>query len=693
MNLSLHSTHGIALFALLSTISNSAASTSTITHLPSVQIKAAKVDAAGNIYLAGQTTASAAYVAKLNPDGTMIYTVSLGGKGSSSSAASALDIDSDGAAYIAGTTTATDFPVSAGAVQSTGATAFAAKLDAKGSIVYTALIGGKATTQPFSIVVNTKHELIVSGQATTNPPSEPNAFLLKLSANATQVVSGPPGVGGLVITDTNDNIYVAGYAVSDGPAATPGAFQAKPDPAYCGCPLVSFPCGSDQFVVSLTGDLRHTRFLTYVTAKRGAAPAYIALDAQGNVLIAGTTSAPGYPTTPNSYEPNYTAASGIDETCGPPVPLEFTSASGYVTLIKADGSGLIFSTFFSGSNYDTLVFAALTNAGIYLGGQAGSADLPGFDGAVPSACLPDGFVTRMTLDGSAVSASRTPPGTPLAYDSTNGTLLLVFGNDLLRFDPSAATPIACVLDAADLSPVTMIAPGELLSMFGRFTLGIDPDEPAVEPSQGSYPVNFQGLEVVANQTPTPLLYVSDQQINFQTPYETPGSLEANLTLTYSDINGDTISDSIMLQVAASNPVAFLAQPSMFNVSVPVALNADGTINSEAHPASLSSIVTIFVDGLGVTDPAPITGRINSSPAPPLDVSLTVTPAPCGGGSCFPGPTFVSAAAAIGSISGVTQVKLRAPTVNPYPGSEFQTLFSLTAGGTAVRDMNLSFWVK
>lgn len=132
-------------------------------------------------------------------------------------------------------------------------------------------------------------------------------------------------------------------------------------------------------------------------------PAYIALDAQGNVLIAGATAAPGYPTTPDSYQPNYTAASKTVLTCGPPIPMEVTSPSGYVTVVKADGSGLVFSTFFSGSKTDNVSFAALTSAGIYLGGQAGSADLPGFDGAVPSQCLPAGFVTRMTLDGSAIS--------------------------------------------------------------------------------------------------------------------------------------------------------------------------------------------------------------------------------------------------------------------------------------------------
>ena len=52
-----------------------------------------------------------AYIAKLSTDGGTIYTVTLGGSGSSSSGATALDIDSAGAVYAAGTTTATDFPV------------------------------------------------------------------------------------------------------------------------------------------------------------------------------------------------------------------------------------------------------------------------------------------------------------------------------------------------------------------------------------------------------------------------------------------------------------------------------------------------------------------------------------------------------------------------------------------------------
>lgn len=693
----------IALLAVLSvppTIGAAFSSNNPIAHLPNVQVNAAKVDASGNIFIAGQSTIStglgAAYIAKLSPNGTALYTATISGSGSSNSAATALDIDSAGAVYIAGTTTASDFPVSAGAVQSPGATAFAVKLDTKGNVLYSARIGGNANTQPRSIVVNTRKELVVSGQLTpAGPPSAvPALFLLKLSADGTQVVAGPQGIGGLVAADAQDNIYVAGVQAvdSNGPPATPGAFQGIPTNFFCGCPFFGFPCGGNQFVASVTADLSKARFLTYVTAKYGAVPAYVAVDAQGNVLIAGTTNAPGYPTTPSSYQPNYTAASGTVETCGPPIPMEFTSASGYVTLVKADGSGLIFSTFFSGSKNDSLSFAALTGTGIYLAGKAGSVDLPGLDGAVPSPCVPVGFVTRMTLDGSAISSSRTPPGTPLAYDSTSETLLLASGGDLLRFDPSQATPIACVLDAADLSPVTAVAPGELLTMFGRFLyFESDPFGVAINPVNGTFPVKFQRLGIVANQTPSPLLYVSEPQINFQAPYEIAGSPQTNVTVTYSDVNGNSVSDSRTFKVAASNPGAFLSQPSIVNQAFPLALNSDGTVNSQTHPAAAGSVVTVFLDGLGLTSPPPITGLINTGPSVPLSLPLAVTPT-CSGTFCYPAPVFVSAGSMVGSISGVTRVQLLAPA-NPRPGSTFPTIFSLTAGLTAVRDMNLSFWVE
>jgi uncharacterized protein (TIGR03437 family) len=687
-----------AIFAALSTAAAASSPASTIAHLPNVQLNAAKVDVSGNIYLAGQTTGStgsrAAYIAKLSPTGASVYATTIGGSGSSATAATVMDIDSTGAVYVAGTTTAPDFPVTTGAVQTTGSTAFAAKLDAKGNIIYAVLIVGNPQTIPRSVAVNSKRELVVSGQTTTGTPTATALalFLLKLSADGTQVVAGPQGIGGLIAIDSQDNVDLAGdpAGASTGPSATPGAFQGAPATSYCGCPFLNFPCGGDQFVASLTPDLSRIRFLTYVTSKFGAVPAFVAVDSPGNIWIAGTTNAPGYPTTTGSYEPNYTASSTTIFTCGPPIPMEVTSPSGYLTVVKPDGSSLVLSTFFSGSKSDSITFGALTASGIYLAGQAGSTDLPGFNGAVPSQCTPLGFVTRMTLDGTAISSSRTPPGTPLAVDPTTGTLLLAYGSDLVRYDPSQPTPIACLLDAADLRPVTAIAPGELLSMFGRFQYFATSPFSVPSPVNGSFPTKSQGLGIAANQTAAPLLYVSEQQLNFQAPYEIAGSSQTNVSVTYADVNGNSISDSRTLQVSASNPVAFLAQPSIVNQSFPLAFNADGTMNSKTDPAAAGSIVTIFLEGLGLTSPPPVTGLVNTSPVA-LNLPIVVTPY-CDGTFCYPAPAFVSANSLTGSISGVIQVQLRVPT-NPHPGGALQAIFSLSAGPNPLRDTNLSFWLQ
>jgi hypothetical protein len=94
-------------------------------------------------------------------------------------------------------------------------------------------------------VVNSKRELVVSGQLTTgDPPSAASAlFLLKLSADGAQVTAGPQGIGGLVAAVAQDNIYAAGVPLigTNGPS-TPGAFQGMPELAYCGCPFLNFLC-------------------------------------------------------------------------------------------------------------------------------------------------------------------------------------------------------------------------------------------------------------------------------------------------------------------------------------------------------------------------------------------------------------------------------------------------------------------
>jgi uncharacterized protein (TIGR03437 family) len=447
---------------------------------------------------------------------------------------------------------------------------------------------------------------------------------------------------------------------------------------------LGFPC-SYQYVTKLNANLNQILYSTYVTGSWGAAPAAILVDAQRNVVLAGTTYSSDYPTTSNAFQPFYIANAPspfVCWDCSFPPP-----ASGYMTKLNATGTGLIYSTFLSGTEADTIAFAAFTAGGVYLSGQLESPDFPGIEG-VPSQCLPLAFETRLSLDGSAVTAARTAPGNVMAYDQATGMLLAWTGADLIGFDPAALpTPIACIVDAADLRPVTSIAPGEALSIFGAHfvnaTLGQGP---------GASATSLVGVTVDFNGVAGPLLYVSPQQINVQAPYEIAGASLATLTLTSQQISA---SDSRTLPVIARNPVAFLdtvTPPASLSYCLlnglaykgeseplPLAFNSDGSRNACANPALVGSVVRIFLDGLGVTVPAPVTGSVNPNPGTPLNLPITF-----GGGLAA---TVVSAIALPGSISGVWQVDVR------MPDQDGAIPVSLFVDSVPVRDTNFTIWMR
>jgi uncharacterized protein (TIGR03437 family) len=242
------------------------------------------------------------------------------------------------------------------------------------------------------------------------------------------------------------------------------------------------------------------------------------------------------------------------------------------------------------------------------------------------------------------------------------------------------------VDAADLRQVTAIAPGELLSIFGPHFL----NERDVPPP-GSFPTSLGGVTVTFNGIAGPLLYVSPQQINVQVPYEIANSPQASLTLTSSQTN---VSDSRTLPVIARNPVAFLdtftplaaaiagceRDVALLGVGpIPLAFNSDGSRNTCANPARAGSVVRIFLAGLGVTVPAPVTGSINPSPGIPLNLAVTFA-----NGSAA---TVVSATAVAGSISGVWEVDVR------LPPSAVIGMISLVVDSVPVRDTNLTIWQR
>jgi hypothetical protein len=212
--------------------------------LPNAPVTTAmQLDAAGNIYVAGSFVPASknsisAFVAKLSADGSkLLYFTALAG--SQNDAANALALGPDGSAYIAGNTFSSDFPVTAGAFQSTFSGApqgFLAKVNPSGALVYSTFIGGTASTQITGMALDRGGDVFLTGvggpavPATATGVQPFRGFVLELNAGLNTVLLSTYGYGGgLIALDSQDNIYLAGNTQPDfttGKGLTLPPFQA-----------------------------------------------------------------------------------------------------------------------------------------------------------------------------------------------------------------------------------------------------------------------------------------------------------------------------------------------------------------------------------------------------------------------------------------------------------------------------------
>jgi uncharacterized protein (TIGR03437 family) len=346
---------------------------------------------------------------------------------------------------------------------------------------------------------------------------------------------------------------------------------------------------------------------------------------------------------------------------------------------------------------------------ILIAGLASSSDLPGL-WATPVASRPAienplNFVARLSPDGSTLSP------TELLESSTTGGAIAVraggtaiFGSPLVKVSLSSVGRVAAIADSADNAKLGSVAPGQLLTLYGT---DLAPADPA-QPSNG-FPASFNGVTVTFNGIAAPILYTSGIQINLQAPYEVAGENEVTMQVTSNSVSPQ-VSESYILAVVPSQPSVFLSPSSfsqpLFDISTckgqsvaglqPLALNADGTLNSCANPAAHGSTVTIFLNGIGVTSPPQMTGALASS-ITALRPSATLANAL--GLICEPVlalcPPFGANAIVLstntvpGSIASVAQVQMQVNSAYPFlniPLAVQQESVSATGDTTLVQTM-------
>jgi hypothetical protein len=232
------------------------------------------LDSAGNAYLAGETDSpdfpvtpgafqttyaggvggfyGDGFVTKVNPGATaLVYSTYLGG--SSSDQAMGIQVNTAGESYVTGFTSSTDFPVTAGAFETTCTAcadsfydAFLTKLNSAGSaLVYSTFLGGSIGAAAYGIALDSSGDAYVTGGTdstdfpvtpgafqTTNPVNGGVSFITELNPSGSGLRystyfggSLGQGLGNGIALDPSNEIYVVGETVASNFPVTAGAFQ------------------------------------------------------------------------------------------------------------------------------------------------------------------------------------------------------------------------------------------------------------------------------------------------------------------------------------------------------------------------------------------------------------------------------------------------------------------------------------
>ncbi|MGB9245496.1 MAG: choice-of-anchor D domain-containing protein, partial [Candidatus Acidiferrales bacterium] len=344
------------------------------------------VDGSGDAFIAGSTSSTdfppttnlapasgCGFVTELNPAGTaQLYSNYLCGT-SGLDEAFAIALDSNGKVYVAGTTGSTDFPTTANA-----------------------LIQSPLTTNPSGTAFVTKIDPTLSGAA---------------SLLYSSYIGGTNGdLANAVAADANGNAYIGGQTFSNpgaagsgGFAVTTGGLQQTPSNTFGTGFLTRIDTtksGGASLIYStyLGGDgANQANFLDFGDAVFG-----VAVDTSNNAYLSGVTASTGtsFPTM-NAFQGSAVAAN--------------MDGGAFVTRIdttKANAASLIYSTYLEGSTFDAALAIALgPNNVAYVAGSTDSLDFHTTTGAFQTTGALSGvaFITLVdtTMTGNSSVAYST----------------------------------------------------------------------------------------------------------------------------------------------------------------------------------------------------------------------------------------------------------------------------------------------
>jgi len=220
---------------------------------------------------------------------------------------------------------------------------------------------------------------------------------------------------------------------------------------------------------------------------------------------------------------------------------------------------------------------------------------------------------------------------------------------------SAQTVINAVTDAASFAP--RVAPGALATIFGSNLA-----DSTAQASGFPLPRSLAGATVYVNNSPVPLLYASQTQINFQVP----GSLAPGAAHVYVTRGGGN-SLPFIFTVTSSAPEIF---QDTSNHAIAQNASAGYTLNSSTNPADQGSVIVVYMNGPGPVDnPVPDGSPTPDAPLAKSTGSWAATIAGVSANVQFIGLTP--------GFAGLAQANIQVPTI-PYGAGDYPLV--ITVGG-------------
>ncbi len=326
-----------------------------------------------------------AFIAKVAPNGTLLYSTYLGGTGED--IINGVEFDDLGNYLLGGRTYSPGFGTP-GVYQENnlGTDAFVARISANGSILEMfSYIGGSNVDYCHSMIVDSSFNFVIAGDTESYdyPTTDGaivnsdhgygDAFLTKISYNgssllySTKVAGSDSELLAAVDVDSEDNMIIVGYTASDNLAVS-NAFQSE------------FGGGAYDIFIAKFSSIGDLSFLTYFGTNSSESAFDVTLDSDGNIIFVGTTY----------------FVDSIDAT---------------VTKMSSDGQVVLASSILGGYRTDSGDSIAIDNDDdIVVSGHTHSIDFPVTTGAyqTENAGESDCFVCHSVFETPGSSTNTTP---------------------------------------------------------------------------------------------------------------------------------------------------------------------------------------------------------------------------------------------------------------------------------------------